>query len=77
MASLIQRGDVYYIQWRTSGKIRRITTGTDSLQLAKEKLRQFESGQFRGDDNPLPTRTPIVDIVTAYVNHIRAIKTPK
>ena len=50
---------------------------TDSLQVAKERLRQYESAKLRGDDNPLPTRTPIADVVTAYVNHIRAVKTAK
>ena len=30
-----------------------------SLQLAKEKLRQFESAQANGEALPLPTRTPI------------------
>lgn len=25
----------------------------------------------------MPTRTPIADVVTAYVNHIRTVKTPK
>ena len=33
--------------------------GTDSLQVAKEKLGQFESARFRGDGCPLPTRTPV------------------
>lgn len=77
VASLKQRGSVYYIQFYANGKQRRISTDTDSLQIAKDKLRQFESTQLRGDDNPLPTRTPIVEIVTAYVAHIRAAKTPK
>jgi hypothetical protein len=56
---------------------RRISTNTDSYQLAKEKLRQFESAQMRGDDNPLPTRTDISAVIKAYVNHIRIVKTPK
>lgn len=44
-------------------------------QIAEEKLRQFESARMRGDDFPLPTRMPIADTVTAYVEHIRAVKT--
>ena len=55
----------------------RFCTGTDSLQLAKEKLRQFEWGQPRGDDNPLPTKTPLADVLSAYVQQVRAVKTPK
>ena len=77
MASLIPRGEIWYIQYCVSGKARRVSTGTDSEQIAKETLRQFESAHFRGSDNPLPTRTPITDVLTAYVNHIRTVKTPK
>ncbi|MHB1769080.1 MAG: tyrosine-type recombinase/integrase [Phycisphaerae bacterium] len=77
MASLIQRGNVHYIQYCVAGKARRISTGTDSLQLAKEKLRQLESSLLRGEDSPLPTRTPIAQVVGIYVNHIRTYKTPK
>jgi hypothetical protein len=73
MASLKQRGDVFYIQYYVGTVQKRISTGTNSYQLAKEKLRQLESAQLRGDDNPLPTRTPIADVVTAYVNHIRTV----
>ena len=32
---------------------------------------------MRGDLNPLPTKTPIADVVTAYVEQIRAVKTAK
>lgn len=77
MASLVQRGPIYYIQYYIGGKLKRSSTGTEVLQVAKEKLRQFESAQARGDGLPLPTRTPIADVVTAYVEHIRTIKTPK
>lgn len=79
MASLIQRPDssTYYIQFMVSGKAKRVSTGTESLQIAKEKLRQFESAQARGDVLPLPTRTPIADVLTAYVSHVRAVKTAK
>jgi hypothetical protein len=65
MASLKQRGSVYYIQFYVGTNQRRISTGTDCFQLAKEKLRQSESAQHRGQDNPLPTRTPIAEIVSA------------
>ena len=63
MASLIQRNGVYYIQICNGGKARRVSTKTNSLQLAKEQLRQFESAKLRGVANPLPTRTPIGDVV--------------
>lgn len=77
MASLIKRGPVYYIQFMASGRARRVSTGTDSFQIAKEKLRQFESSQARGDHLPLPTKTPIADVVAAYAAHVRAVKTAK
>mgnify|MGYP001318652224 CR=1 FL=1 len=69
MASLINRSGVYYIQHSLAGKARRISTKTDSLQLAKEQLRQFESGRLCGFDNPLPTRTPIGEVIGKYVEH--------
>lgn len=79
MASLVQRpaSRVYYIQFYVSSKLRRVSTGTTSLQLAKEKLRQFESAQARGEDSPLPTRTPIPAVIDAFVAHIRTRKTAK
>jgi len=77
MASLICRNEIYYIQYCVSGRARRISTGTDSVQLAKEKLRQFESATLRGQDNPLPTRTPIPDVLQKYVDQIRVKKTAK
>ena len=75
MASLRQRGSKFYVSYYVSGRERRKSLDTDSLQLAKEKLRQFESAQLRGDDNPLPTRTSIPEVVEAYVSHIRTMKT--
>jgi integrase len=77
MASLVRRGDYYSIQYYLGGKLRRTATGTSCYQLAKEKLRQFETAQARGDGNPLPTRTPIADVLNAYVQHIRTVKTAK
>ena len=77
MASLVKRGENYYVQWRVGAKIKRQSLRTDSLQIAKEKLRQFESARIRGDDLPLPTRTGIPDILAKYVEHVRTIKTPK
>jgi integrase len=77
MASLLKRGSNFYVSYYVGGKELRKSLGTDNFQLAKEKQRQFESAQLRGDDNPLPTRTPIGNIITAYVNQIRTVKTAK
>ena len=48
-----------------------------SLCKLPKKVRQFESFQAEGEDNPLPTRTPIDAVLTAYVSHIRNVKTAK
>ena len=77
MASLVTRNGIYYLQWRTGKKIHRRSLETKSRQLAKEQLRQFESARLRGIDNPLPTKTPLADVLQAYVEHIRGVKTPK
>ena len=77
MASLKKRGDSYQIQYYVGSKQRRIGLGRLPLQLAKEQLRQFESARLRGIDNPLPTKTPLGDVLQAYVEHIRGVKTPK
>ena len=77
MASLILRDSTFYIQFMVSGKAKRLSTGTDSLQIAKAKLKQFEDAKDNSDDNPLPTRTRIGVVVTAYVSHIKTVKTRK
>jgi len=77
MASLKRRGEAFQIQYYAGGKQKRVGLGRIPYQLAKEKLRQFESARARGDDSPFPTRTPIAQVVAAYVEHIRHVKTPK
>ena len=58
-------------------KQNRVCLDTTSHQIAKEKLRQFESAKLRGADNPLPTKTLLSEIVGKYVTHIRNHKTAK
>ena len=77
MAYLVKRGRVYYIKHYDGGKKSRISTGTGTYQIAKEKLRRFEDAQARGEEYSLPTRTPVAEVITAYVNHIRTVKTAK
>jgi len=72
MACLKQRGETFYLQWYQGGQQRRRSLETESFQVAKERLRQFESAQHRGEALPLPTRTPIGDVVEAFVAHMRA-----
>ena len=56
MAWLSKRGSLYYIKyWHVASESsRRISTGTSTYQIAKEKLRQFEGALARGDDSSLP-----------------------
>lgn len=77
MASLKRRGTTFYLQFYHAGRQCRISTETECYQLAKEKLRQFESAQARGDEFQLPRRAPIPDILNAYVDRIRQAKTAK
>ena len=78
MASLIKRKKSYYVQWYTvNKKINRRSLNTTSLQIAKEKFRQFESSQCRGDANPLPTKTPLEKILNEYVQYMATIKAAK
>ena len=77
MASLKKRGKNYYIQYYSGQRQKRLGLNTSNLQIAKEKLRQFESAKVRGEDSPLPTRTPLNKIVDRYVQYIRNVKTAK
>lgn len=77
MPSLLNRNGVYYAQTCIGGKIRRQSLRTRNLQVAKEKFRRIESRHAQGDDNPLPTRTPIPEVLAAYARHIRATMTAK
>jgi hypothetical protein len=76
VASLILRGSTFYIQHMVSGKARRVSTETESRQIAKEKLRQFESAQARGCESFLPTKTPIAEVLDGYIKRIRSAKSP-
>lgn len=77
MASLRKRGTQWYAQYYLGRTQKRISLQTSSYQVAKEKLRRLETGLAQGEDNPLPSRTPIAEVLTAYVKHIRTIKTAK
>jgi len=77
MASLKKRGKIYYAQYYIGGKQKRVNLGTESLQIAKEKIRQLESSLYRGNDVPLPTKTPIAKVVTDYVEYMRSHKTTR
>ena len=77
MSHLFKRGQRYHLKYYINGKQKEKALGTDNHQLAKEKQRQFDSSLARGEDYPLPTRTPIPEVLEKYVAHIRAVKPPK
>ncbi len=77
MACLKKRGKTYYAQYNLGGQQKRVSLHTSSLQIAKEKIRQIESAIARGTDIPLPTRTPVSQVVKAYVQYLNAVKTPR
>lgn len=74
MASLKKRGKVYYAQYYQGGKQIRKCLDTESLQIAKEKIRQIESALSRGAEIPLATKTPIAEVVAAYAEYLRSVK---
>ena len=75
MAGLFKRGKIYYAVYYVGGKERRKSLGTTSYQVAKTKLRKLESSIDSGKENQQPTKTPLPDIVSAYIDHMRTIKT--
>lgn len=72
MASLKKRGDTNYAQYYVNGKQKRVNLGTTSLQVAKDKLRAIESAMFRQEDIPLPTKTPISEILEKYIAYLKS-----
>ncbi len=77
MASLKKRGKTYYAQYYVAGKQKRVCLNTEVLQIAKEKLRQIESSLMRGTQLPLPTKTTISEVVSAYIDYLYTVKTPR
>lgn len=74
-STLKKRGEVYYLHYFENGVRKRLSLGTDSLRIAQEKQRQFDSARVRGHDNPLPTQTPLPRIVQAYIRDMQARRT--
>jgi integrase len=68
---------MYYLHYFENGIRHRISLQTTSLQLAREKQRQFESARVRGITEVFPTRTPLGKAVAAYVDHMEVVKTKR
>ncbi len=77
MACLKKRGNTYYAQYYIGSKQVRKNLCTESLQIAKEKLRQLESALYREVDIPLPTRTSLTQVIDDYVAYLSTVTTPR
>lgn len=77
MACLYNRNGIYYAKFYSGSKPKRVSLRTDSLQVAKAKIRKIENSLAMGNDSPLPTHTPLEQAITAYVDFMKATKTPK
>ncbi len=77
MASIYKRAKNYYLKYYVGSEVVRVSLKTKSYQIAMEKKRQFESAKAQGLGNPLPSKTPLPEILGKYVNYIRARKTAK
>lgn len=75
MASLMKRGKTYYARYWVAKKQRTVCLHTKSYAVAKEKVREIESSFARGADPPLPTKTPIPTVLSAYIQAMHATKT--
>lgn len=74
MAGLLKRGKKYYAVYYVGSRQKRVSLGTSSLQVAKEKLRQIESSLFREEELALPTKTSLSVVIDAFVRNIMGKK---
>ena len=74
-SSIKKRGRVFYLHFSENRTRRRVSLHTDSIAVAKERQRQFDSARARGELSRLPTKTPLAEAVTAYVAHMKATRT--
>ena len=74
-SSIKKRGKVFYLHFSENRTRRRTSLHTDSLGVAKERQRQFDSARARGDQSMLPTKTPLAQAVSAYAAHMKATRT--
>ncbi len=75
MASLKKRGKTYYARYYVNGKQKAVCLHTSSYPMAKQKLRAIESRLALGAESPMPTRTPLPEVLSAYIMNARITKT--
>lgn len=54
------------------GKLKHIKA-SHNYQIAKKKLRQFDSAEARDEATPLSTQTPVAEVITQYIQHMRDV----
>ena len=74
--TLRRRGAVYHLHYTEHGIRKRFSLRTEDRETALELQRQFESARVRGGDNPLPTRTPLNQILERFVEEMQVRLTP-
>ena len=70
-SSLKKRNGVYYLHYFERGARKRVSLETDSLRLAQDKQRHFDSARVRGEETTLATHTPLAEIVPAYIRNMQ------
>jgi hypothetical protein len=75
MASLLRRGKIYYAKYWLGGKQRWVNLKTRSRPFALEKLHELEASLAKGEDLRLPSKTPIPEVLSAYIAYMGAAKT--
>ena len=77
MACLRKRWKAFYAQYNLGGQQKCVSLHTNSLHIAKEKIRQVDSAIARGTDIPLSPRAPVAQVVEVYVHSLSKVKTPR
>ena len=70
MASLLKRGNKFYVRVYVNGKAKDISTKTSSLQLAKKVLQKIEYENATGQ-LATATRTPLPKLLGDFVAHLK------
>jgi integrase len=70
MASLLKRGNKFYVRVYVNGKPKDVSTKTSSLQLAKKFLQKIEYENATGQ-LAAATRTPLPKLLSDFVAHLK------
>ena len=76
MASVYRRGKMWWLCYRSGGKLVRKSLGTTNAKIAKDKLKETEY-LLATKRLGLPSKTPLAEILSDYYAHMRAYKKKK